>query len=169
MMLIDNIEYLRKTNKVIREQLKQYDNETMDEYRLLQTKNNEYTIEVKTNKGIRFLHSKYNPAREAQMFVKQFQDEVDENTHVIFYGVGLGYHVKEFLNIYNIHSYSLYEPIPYLFYQFLSLDKLENIASFQPEQIFLETDFQVTMKEVEQFLNSFNRRILIVTLPSYEQ
>jgi hypothetical protein len=43
-----------------------------------------------------FLHSRYNPLREAQTIINGYE-EVEKYKHVIFYGTGLGYHIKEFL------------------------------------------------------------------------
>ncbi len=43
-----------------------------------------------------YLHSKYNPIREGETIVNQYSN-IEDNTTIIFYGVGLGYHIDLFL------------------------------------------------------------------------
>lgn len=56
-----------------------------------------------------YLHDLEQPGREAKLFVDDFK-EVKPQAHVIFFGVGLGYHIREFLRRYPNTSFSIVEP-----------------------------------------------------------
>ncbi len=61
------------------------------------------TLEIKTSrnglpvpvvKGIH-LHSIYNPAKEAEAFVQNYEKTLKENNHVLILGLGFGYHIDQ--------------------------------------------------------------------------
>src|SRR5690606_25412876 len=66
-----------------------------------------------------YLHSKYDPCREAETLTAQFT-EVDKGTTVVFYGTGLGYQIEAFLRKHPTVSFYIYEPIPALLKLYLS-------------------------------------------------
>lgn len=57
------------------------------------------------------LHSKYNPVQEAERFINSLREKIEEADHILFYGIGLGYHVKYFSTAYPEKLISAYEPI----------------------------------------------------------
>lgn len=113
-----------------------------------------------------FLHSRYNPLREAQTIINGYE-EVEKYKHVIFYGTGLGYHIKEFLERYPHLSFSIYEPVPEVFAAFLAQNELKNLPKRRLHEIMVET----SPGDAEAFLNrtitQIQENILFVDLPSY--
>ncbi|NEU24995.1 motility associated factor glycosyltransferase family protein [Paenibacillus polymyxa] len=78
-------------------------------YELLTSETNKPNI-VTTREGrSHYLHDPEQPVREAELFVSGFK-EVEPQAHVIFFGVGLGYHIREFLRIHPNTSFSIVEP-----------------------------------------------------------
>ncbi|WP_425448034.1 6-hydroxymethylpterin diphosphokinase MptE-like protein [Dethiothermospora halolimnae] len=67
----------------------------------IKTKSEDYTVRVVNSDGINnsqnFIHSKYNPRREAKRFANN-QLKSREKTNII-YGFGLGYHIEEILKL----------------------------------------------------------------------
>ena len=61
-----------------------------------ETKQRDKTLWVEKDGKKVHIHSKYNPIREAEVIVEEY-DEIEDNTTVVFYGTGLGYHIDLFL------------------------------------------------------------------------
>ena len=57
-----------------------------------------------------YLHSNYDPQYEAERMIENYDGKVHEYEHVLFYGIGLGLHVQEFMRKYPAVPFSLYEP-----------------------------------------------------------
>lgn len=113
-----------------------------------------------------FLHSRYDPLREAQTIVNGYE-EAEEYKHVIFYGTGLGYHIMDFLERYPHLSFSIYEPVPEVFAAFLAHNELKNLPVRRMHEIMVET----SPKDAEAFLHrtitQIQENILFIDLPSY--
>jgi len=62
---------------------------------ILAKDNENYTLKIN---GF-FLHSSYNPIKEAATFAKNNIEKINRRDFVIVYGVGLGYHIREILKI----------------------------------------------------------------------
>src|SRR5690554_6568793 len=85
-----------------------------------ESKRRDKTLLVNRDDGKKlYIHSKYNPLREAESIIEEYK-ELKDNSTVVFYGVGLGYHIDLFIKRYpNVPCY-IYEPIPELLYHYLS-------------------------------------------------
>lgn len=142
MILVDNILFMKERFPMV-----------WDAYREIELKQDEYIIEemptrlenyptLCVHRGDRsyYLHSRYDPLREAQTIT----DNIDANSydHVIFYGIGLGYHIQAFLNKYPHLSFSIYEPIPKVFETYLSYFDLRNLPQRRLREIVVETSPQ---------------------------
>lgn len=111
------------------------------------TKNNLFTLKIDKS----YIHSQYDPYKEAARIIKPIEGLDPEKTLVIFFGAGLGYHIelaekKNFKNIiiiernekiYNIFSktYNLPEEY-YIVSPFDSPEKLDSIFSLIEIQKF---------------------------------
>lgn len=62
---------------------------------LLNTREEAYSLVVNNI----LLHSMYYPLKEARNFAKYRTEEISNKKHIVIYGVGLGYHVIELLNL----------------------------------------------------------------------
>lgn len=167
MMLVDNITFLRQRFPNVREKLKKLDGQPLEQIKIVDSKVGLPTIQVThENKSI-FLHSKYDPMKESERFIKQFED-VESYKHILFYGIGFGYHIEKFLGMYPEVSFSVYEPNEEIMYAFLENIPLKKSivhqAMFLDVQSF-ETDLQFFLRNV---LGTVDGNVLIVTLPSYE-
>ena len=129
MILIDNLNILKFSYPEIWNQLKQFEDK---EYRILteveETRNGDKTLVITRDDKKVYLHSKYNPLKEAETIIESF-DDIDEDTNIIFYGTGLGYHVQLILEKYKDIKYYIYEPIPELLYAFLSNVNLKTLRA----------------------------------------
>ncbi len=113
-----------------------------------------------------FLHSRYDPLREAQTIVNGYE-EVEEYKHVIFYGTGLGYHIIEFLERYPHLSFSIYEPVPEVFAAFLAHNELKNLPVRRMHEIMVETSPKDAQAFLHRTITQIQENILFVDLPSY--
>jgi len=112
-----------------------------------------------------YLHSRYDPLREAQTII----DNIDASgyDHVIFYGIGLGYHIQAFLEKHPHISFSIYEPIPEVFKAYLSHFDLRDLPQRRLHEITVETDPQDAQAFLQRTIAQIQKNILFVDLPSY--
>lgn len=169
MILVDNINILRSGYPKTWDRIKDYEDNLDSNYiKVEETKRGIKTLSVnKDDKNI-YMHSRYNPMREAQAIIDEYED-VEENTTVIFYGTGLGYHIDLFLEKNPNVNYYIYEPIPEIIYAYLSNKSLKKLPSKNLMDVIVGTD----EGEIRTFLNKFidkNRGdTLVVELPIHKQ
>jgi len=92
----------------------------------LETTLDKNLVRVVTNKkkvpllqiGQVYIHNRKNPRQEAKNFIEQFKN-IPDHSDILFYGIGLGYHISTYAEKYPDKPFSIYEPIPEVFYQFL--------------------------------------------------
>lgn len=163
MILEDNLGLLKSEFPNILSQLNLLDKELIMGA-LEETKNGQKTIAVSTNGKKNYLHSKYNPLREAETIVSSLED-IDDRSSVLFYGTGLGYHVELLLKEYPSLNYYLYEPVPELLYSFLSNVSIKkmNINRFKG------IGTQIGDSTLETFIDRNRDNLKIVILPSHQQ
>lgn len=137
---------------------------------ILKTKDDQVaTLSVTIDKRPYYLHSKYDPIKEAEILIDRYKDELDKYDHVLFYGVGLGYHVEELLNRYPKLNYSMFEPIPYVFKRFLELNRLEKLDLNRLKNLYIDTVEDGSEKFLLNLTLNIQERILLIVLPSYER
>jgi hypothetical protein len=112
-----------------------------------------------------YLHSRYDPLREAQTVI----DNIDASgyDHVIFYGIGLGYHIQAFLEKHPHISFSIYEPVPEVFKAYLSHFDLRDLPQRRLHEIAVETSPQDAQAFLQRTIAQIQKNILFVDLPSY--
>lgn len=170
-MLTDNIVFLKKNFPKLYEEIENkgacnhQSNITIEN-----TKNSQQTIKVKKGERDFYLHSKYDPLREAESIINKLEEKenIDENSHVVFYGLGLGYHIDVFTQRYPNTSFSLYEPSVDVFQYFLSNINLKKIGSDNLEIILCEFGPKYADFFLSTLLNKINKKIIIMDLPIYE-
>lgn len=115
-----------------------------------------------------FLHSKYDPVREAEKFIEQESKYIEDHSHVFFYGVGLGYHIEVFKRKYPNKFWSIYEPSIEVFQEFM--ETIDFAIFFDKKFKYL--NIEVSDDDRSRFLGDLasvlHDGIAIVTLPSYE-
>ncbi|WP_313892573.1 6-hydroxymethylpterin diphosphokinase MptE-like protein [Psychrobacillus sp.] len=142
---------------------------------------NELTVEVLESKiGVpalqvnidgknMMLHSKYNPIQEAERFIDSLNERIEVADHVLFYGIGLGYHVGYFCEQYPEKLASAYEPIPEIANLCL---ELQSRTAFPKEKLahFLIEDKEDSLQEnLQQLRELVHQKFVIITLPVYER
>ncbi len=50
-----------------------------------------------------FLHSEYDPVKEAKKFATSLIPHIKRNNRLVVFGLGLGYHIDEIINIMTLH------------------------------------------------------------------
>lgn len=125
-------------------------------------KNGLPTLVHEENGKVTFIHSKYNPKEEADQFVLGYPD-IGRYQHLIFFGVGLGYHIESFMNKFPHFSISLVEPsLETLYYFFLKPDfQVKYLPKIK--RICLASD----LNEIVQMIRLLNEETFFVSLPSY--
>lgn len=167
MISVDNILFMKERFPLV-----------WDAYREAELKQNDYILEetptrldhcptLCVHRGNRsyYLHSRYDPLREAQTIIDNI--DVDSYDHVVFYGIGLGYHIQTFLDRYPHLSFSIYEPIPEVFEFYLSHFDLRDLPQRRLREIAVETSPQVVRDYLQRTIAQIQKNILFVDLPSY--
>ncbi len=170
-MLTDNILFLKKNHPKLYEEIENTNScNFQSNITLENTRNNQKTIKVRKDEKDFYLHSKYDPLREAETIINKLEEResIDENSHVIFYGLGLGYHIDAFTQRHPNTSFSLYEPSVEVFQYFLDNINLKKLPNDNLEILLLEHE----PNHVDIFLSilfkKINKKIILVDLPIYE-
>jgi hypothetical protein len=167
MILIDNINILKEAYPITWDKIKELEKSIDTE--LIQfedTKQGCKTLYIENDDRKSYLHSKYNPIREAETIVDEYKD-VTNSTTVIFYGTGLGYHIDLFLERYPNVNYYIYEPIPELLLKYLSYKPIKKLSSHKLKDIVLVNDENSIRKFISQFIDKSSKDIIHVCLNSH--
>lgn len=118
-----------------------------------------------------YLHSNYDPQYEAERLIGKYDEMVHDYDHVLFYGIGLGFHVQEFMRKYPKMPFSLYEPSQAVFQIYLNNGSLSELPLKSLKQIYLEQRANDVKINLLDLLNTIvnKKRVLLVTLPCYER
>lgn len=132
---------------------------------VVETKSGHSTLAVNRSGNTDYLHSKYNPVHEAEKFIEQYVNA--EHNHVLFYGVGLGYHIEWFVKYFPAIPFSIYEPDVEVFRALISHQSLKKWTMLR--HIYVESDAQQCRGNAQEFVNQTDGQVTIITLPSYER
>lgn len=167
MILVDNISIIKNISLPIWEKLKIYEeNENRKLFLLEESKSGFNTLAIKKDNKKVYLHSRYNPIREAEAITEPFRD-LGENTKIIFYGTGLGYHIQLLLESLPNAKYFIYEPIPELLHSFLSTVNLSNL---KPNRLLgISMELNDLQDKVIEFVSVEGDKLKIIDLPSHSQ
>ncbi len=148
--------------------------ETWQKISELETTLDKNLVRVVTNKkeapilqvGQVYIHDRKNPCQEAKNFIEQFKN-IPEHSDILFYGVGLGYHIRAYTEKYPDKSFSIYEPIPEVFYQFLCNTDLKQFPLHLLKNIHLESSQDDPDRFCSHLVKRIKKSILIIDLPAY--
>ncbi|SFO86779.1 Uncharacterized conserved protein [Halolactibacillus alkaliphilus] len=167
-MKTSNSRYLQSYFPEVRTLLTNSNKETMI-VEVLETRNNQDTLKVKLDDRELFIHSSYNPEREAQQILKkELTEDFNSDSHVVFFGLGLGYHVSQFTKQYQQNSYSIIEPSLEIFNVTSDLIQLEDVFNKNVVHLFVGEMYSITQM-VNQIYKESTTKIEIVILPTYKQ
>ncbi|MFC4322497.1 motility associated factor glycosyltransferase family protein [Litchfieldia salsa] len=130
------------------------------------TKNNCLTLKIMVDGNSRYIHSKYDPLKEADRLINQLSN-LDQYNHVLFIGVGLGYHITELIDKYPNMYFSIYEPNIEVLYEFLSTCSLHNWPLVKLQSLFTGTDEEELQASVHIMQQKEKKNTFVFTLPPY--
>lgn len=169
MILINNINILRDRLPLVWNTL-DMNRIKNNKIKVTPAKNGLPTMSIEVNGQEIYMNSKYNPLQEAERLVEQIKD-VDSYDHVLFYGMGLGYHIEILLKKYAHISFSLYEPNEEVFTLFLENRQLNEVLPLSRlKEFYIQTQKSTNEKELIRILDLIaTKKVLFVSLPSYER
>ncbi|MDI6786328.1 MAG: DUF115 domain-containing protein [bacterium] len=132
-------------------------------YSLEKSKNGLPIINLTDKQGrIVPLHSKYDPQKEAERFISQF-NLLEKNT-IFILGFALGYHIKEILKQEQIHSLIIIEPDIEVFKLALISQDFSDLFSFSNlELIIAEKNTSLLFNNLSRFISLDNlKKIQII-------
>ena len=166
MILTDNINILKELNPKIWDRLKIYEEEKNRVlFQIEETRRGDKTLAINRDDKKTYLHSKYDPIREANTILESYED-IDDSS-IVFYGTGLGYHIKLILEKYPNIKYYIYEPILELMYNFLSNINLRDFPKNKLMGISIEGCFNI--EGLSRFVDLNRDKLKIIELPSHKQ
>lgn len=166
-MLIDNINILKLTYPQTWEKLKSLEESIdMDLIQVEETRRGDKTLWIEKEGKKTYLHSKYNPIREAEAIIAEYENVEEDNT-VIFYGTGLGYHIDIFLKKHPNINYYIYEPIPEMLYTYLSHKSLKKLPSLNLKDIILADNEEETRSFFNHILDKTRENFIYIPLNSH--
>ncbi|MDK2978405.1 MAG: hypothetical protein PWP52_1119 [Bacteroidales bacterium] len=121
-MLADNILFLRERYPDVYLAVKTWEETKQEPKTFVEAaKDGHLTLKYSSGDKSVYIHSKYNPIREAEAIIDKLSKDqvINEHSHVVFYGIGLGYHIESFITRYPMTSYSIVEPSPEIFARYL--------------------------------------------------
>ncbi|MDR5659778.1 DUF115 domain-containing protein [Serpentinicella sp. ANB-PHB4] len=168
MILADNITFLKKRFPSFWHKLKSLENNLDMQVHMHEVRSGDKTLYIQKNDKKTFIHSKYNPQREAEALFQNYQN-LDEETHFVFYGIGLGHHIKKILEAYPNATYSIYEPVPEVMNFFLSQVNLTKLRVGRLRHIEVEQEESNVENFIYQQIEIKNEAVAFIPLPSYER
>ena len=167
MILLDNINILRKTHPNTWNTFKSLENNIDKDFiKTEETRKGDKTLYINKNNKKIYLHSRYNPMREAEAIVEKYK-EIRNGVAIIFYGTGLGYHIKLILERYPDIKCYIYEPVPELIYNFLANVDLGGFKRNRLAEISIGLDS--IANSINKFMDLNTEELVIIELPSHKQ
>lgn len=136
---------------------------------LLDSKNGLPTVQVEQAGKKIFIHSKYDPIREAAQLLERNKEQIENHQHILFYGVGLGYHVQAFIEQYPEKLVSTYEPIVEVATACAEVANQTKFDQGELRYLFVEHDPTNIETHLQTFSNHLTQKVFVIILPSYER
>ncbi|HHT63092.1 MAG: 6-hydroxymethylpterin diphosphokinase MptE-like protein [Bacillota bacterium] len=172
MDLIDNLNFLRKKYPHIwsKHNFSTIEaKESMKYFEVVAAKSGLPTLLYCDENQKAYIHSKYDPLREGKQILSKYEN-IEEYDHVFFYGLGLGYHIEEFIRQFPDKEFSIYEPREEIFYNYLSTRDMKDVFGFRFKGLYIEKQEQDNVVLLNRFINeNMRKKILLIFLPSYER
>lgn len=117
-----------------------------------------------------YIHDPSDPTGQAEHVIRTTANQLSSHGHcVLFFGVGLGYHIRKFVEEYPHIPYSIYEPSSRVLAAFLAEVSLEDLNIDMLRHVFFGFDHSRTAAEIKSFVDQTPGGFTIITLPSYKQ
>ncbi|SOB91133.1 hypothetical protein SAMN05880501_101267 [Ureibacillus xyleni] len=137
------------------------------EFNLLESRNGFPIIEANVEGKPFLLHSKYDPIKEAERFIDSWHEKIEAADYILFYGAGMGYHIKAFFERYPEKIASVYEPFEEISYLTVQNKSVTKFPFSLLEHYVVQTEKQVTLQTLSVFNTDLNHKFEMIVLPSY--
>lgn len=171
-MLADNIVYLKKYYPEIYKRQQELEAENSRSLIIQEdAKNKIKTLKAVTSDQTIYIHSKYDPFKEAELLIEKVTEteEINENSHIIFYGIGLGHHIDVFTSRFPDTAFTLYEPSCEIFSCFLEYKNLKKLSTKNINTIICEYDIGVMNDFFAKIVENLDKKTIIIELPVYRK
>ncbi len=170
-MFDKNIQLLKKVNPFLANLIvRARDNRDNDSYKLENSRSGAHTLAVQKGDTRYFLHSKYDPVHEAQAFIDGFDGStLNDIDTVVFFGVGLGYHIVEFAKRFRDKYIILLEPDPSIMSFFMETVDIESLNKRRLRKIYVADKSQDINMLWADLLNNTYENLAFITWPAYER
>lgn len=164
MISIYNKAIIKELNPSLLEQLEKLKEEDLKEVQIVSAKKEEDTLTYRMQGRKIYLHSRYQPSYEAEKLIDSCDDIMDGD-NIIFFGLGLGYQIREVLKRYPNVKYLIVEPKIEIVYRFLERNELKE---FGPGNLFnLCTDLKQMQSFIPDMFAKFPSNCKVVWLKNY--
>jgi len=166
-MLADNIRLLKKKYPDLYQRVRKWEEGINKPLFLVeQAKDGNDTLKYQNGDQTVYMNSKYKPIREAELIVDQILENevITSETHMVFYGIGLGYHIDYFTKRYTEASFSIIEPSIEIFSLFLDRKSLKDLQLKRLVSLECGNNMQSFYNDLNQ---SKEKRFVICELPVY--
>ncbi len=168
MLLVDNIVILKEVFPTTLSKLKEIEDNIDEEFiKIEDAKSGHKTLLIKKEDKSIYLHSKYDPIREAEAIIEQYKD-IKPNSSVIFYGTGLGYHIDVFLEKHTDVNYYIYEPIPEILCAYLSNKEIKSLPSKKLKGMATGTNKESIYSFLNEYLSKSTGKAVMIVFPQYK-
>ncbi|WP_182303647.1 motility associated factor glycosyltransferase family protein [Cohnella cholangitidis] len=172
-MLLKNLEYLRANRTDLYQRLVHIDrlaqNDRLQIQSIEKSSPNPNCLLI-FNQYSFHLHEPSDPWGEADRMLRTIAKKIAEKDHhLLFFGAGLAYHIRNFVAKHPDVPYSIYEPSPKVLKALLCEISLEDLNMPMLRDIYLGFDRVRTVQEIKSFINRTPAGFTIVTLPSYKK
>lgn len=170
MLWNDNIQFLESEYPNIRKDLIVLEQQMKDVIRVpLVTRSGLPSLLLEHDGKVVCLHSKYDPIHEATQWMVQYEEDVIENEHIFFYGIGFAYHIEYLLTKYPDKFFTLYEPNPSIFYAYLIHRAMNTMPLIKLKNLYVEFDPESVTTNLTRFLHGCHEKFVVITHPVYER
>ncbi|MBC7087082.1 MAG: motility associated factor glycosyltransferase family protein [Tissierellales bacterium] len=163
---LSNINYLKNNFPLAWEKIKDLDENLFEDAIIEEAKSGLNTLKIRSEGDFKYIHSKYDPLKEAQSIIKKNENNLEKSKIIIFFGTGLGYHIELILRAYpDIRAY-IYEPNSEVLYYFLKERSFSESQLKRFRNIFIDRDS--FLREIENIIRLNRDSLTILELPSYK-
>lgn len=164
-MLNGNKHLIRKLNEELLGKLEYFPDE--NNVFKINAKNGTPTLVVTHNAKEQFLHSSYNPEREAQTITANV--DISEETPLLFVGIGLGYHLPLILEKVNPKLFYIVEILPSILKETLNSIDFNQPLYKNLSSLFLSSTEAEVRDTIRDILQKSPVPPKLVVLPSYQR
>lgn len=139
-----------------------------EKYQIVNSKSGQPNLCINEDHTEYNLHSTYDPVREAQTWAKQLLKDVQDAQQIIFYGIGLGYHLEAFIEHYPDKTIYLYEPELEILLAAMEVRSLERILKHNKIIVFgIGIEMLASGTFIQAFVEQVTQEHRIIISPGY--